>query len=209
MGILSSIKQAISGKPKTEASPPKARELPVSFYIDTVEMNREQKDLYFRSNPYSPIAIEKRVNFTGLNYYPVDVNMRLTLPLERAAEPTPLTIQTNTGEERPFWRIGTVSFEIDSEPATLAIYQGQDHDDLFVPFRDATSGTETYGAGRYLEPEELSDDKILLDFNQAYNPFCAYSEDFSCPLPPFENHLQVAIRAGEKNYSKQERSSAG
>lgn len=202
MGILSSIKKAISGKNNAPGpAQPQPRELPVSFYIDTVEMNREQKDQYFRANPYSPIAIEKRVNFTGLNYYPVDVAMRLTLPLERAAEPAPLTIQTNTGEERPFRRIGTVTFEVEGQPATLAIYQGQDHDDLFVPFRDATSGGETYGAGRYLEPEELADGNILLDFNAAYNPFCAYSDDFSCPLPPAENHLTVPIRAGEKSYS--------
>ncbi len=202
MGILSSIKKAISGKNNAPGpAQPQPRELPVSFYIDTVEMNREQKDQYFRANPYSPIAIEKRVNFTGLNYYPVDVAMRLTLPLERATEPAPLTIQTNTGEERPFRRIGTVTFEVEGQPATLAIYQGQDHDDLFVPFRDATSGGETYGAGRYLEPEELADGNILLDFNAAYNPFCAYSDDFSCPLPPAENHLTVPIRAGEKSYS--------
>ncbi|GAB4449310.1 MAG: DUF1684 domain-containing protein [Anaerolineae bacterium] len=201
MGILSSIKKAISGKSDTPTTDkPQKRELPVSFYIDTVEMNREQKDQYFRANPYSPIAIEQRVNFTGLNYYPVDVAMRLSLPLERAAEPTPLTIRTNTGEERPFLRIGTVSFEVEGQPATLAIYRGQDHDELFVPFRDATSGGETYGAGRYLEPEELADGNILLDFNAAYNPFCAYSDDFSCPLPPAENHLNVPIRAGEMNY---------
>ena len=86
--------------------------------------------------------------------------------------------------------------------AQLAIYKGKEQEDLFLPFRDATSGNETYGAGRYLEPEELSTGEIVVDFNLAYNPFCAYSENYSCPLPPFENHLKVPIRAGEKALKK-------
>jgi uncharacterized protein (DUF1684 family) len=204
MGILSSIKNAITGKKTPQPiTVPAKRELPESFYIDTVAMNREQKDLYFRSNPYSPIDIEERVNFTGLAYYPVNPAYRFTLPLQPTEIPEELTIQTNTGEARPFLRLGTVTFEIEGETANLAVYRGVDHDDLFVPFRDSTSGTETYGAGRYLEPEELRDGNVLVDFNLCYNPFCAYSEHFSCPLPPFENHLtRVAIKAGEKMYKK-------
>ena len=203
MGILSSIKKAIRGKPDDESTAePKSRQLPDSFYIDTVEMNREQKDVYFRGDPFSPIDIEQRAQFIGLNYYPVDLALRLTLPLDRVDDPEEVTIQTNTGEARPFLRIGTVSFEVGGESARLAIYQSPDHDDLFVPFRDGTSGTETYGAGRYLEPQALPNDMILLDFNMAYNPFCAYSSDYSCPLPPLENHLtRVAIRAGEKKFA--------
>jgi uncharacterized protein (DUF1684 family) len=155
MGILTSIKNAITGKKVPEQAPePTTRELPESFYIDTVEMNREQKDLYFRTNPYSPIAIEERMEFTGLNYYPVSPAYRFTLPLEQAETPEELTIQTNTGEARPFLRLGTLTFEVEGESASLAVYRGVDHDDLFVPFRDSTSGSETYGAGRYLEPEE-------------------------------------------------------
>jgi uncharacterized protein (DUF1684 family) len=204
MGILNSIKKAIGGKSDREPGiePQSPQVVPDSFYLDTVEMNRQQKDIYFRSDPYSPIDIEHRVHFTGLNYYPVDLAMRLTLPLDRADNPEAVTVQTNTGEARPFLRIGTVSFEVGGQAARLAVYQGLDHDELFLPFRDATSGTETYGAGRYLEPQALPGDKILLDFNQAYNPFCAYSENFSCPLPPFENHLTIPIRAGEKAYNK-------
>ena len=82
------------------------------------------------------------------------------------------------------------------------VLESPDARDLFFIFRDATSGRETYGAGRYLEPQELPNGQILLDFNLAYNPFCAYSSSYSCPLPPFENHLTVAIRAGEKDFKK-------
>jgi hypothetical protein len=197
MGILSSIKQAISGN-KPDPQPERPKSMPDSFYIDTVELERHQKEQFFRTSPYSPI--EDRLNFGGLTYFPVDPQLRLTLPLQRADAPEPLTIQTNTGEARDFLRLGVVEFEIDGEAAQLAIYQGVEQEELFVPFRDATSGNETYGAGRYLEPESLPDGRILLDFNAAYNPFCAYSENYSCPLPPFENHLRVAIYAGEKRY---------
>ena len=92
--------------------------------------------------------------------------------------------------------------KLEGEPAALAVYRSPHHDELFLPFRDATSGRETYGAGRYLEPAKLAGGRLLVDFNLAYNPYCAYSEEYSCPLPPFENHLKVAIRAGEKAYNK-------
>ncbi|RMF00669.1 MAG: DUF1684 domain-containing protein [Chloroflexi bacterium] len=198
MGILDSIKKAFGGAGAAEPTAGTGSALPDSFYIDTIEMERQQKDQFFRTNPYSPI--EDKSSFAGLDYYPVEMSLRFALPLNRADEPEPVTIQTNTGEARPFLRIGTVEFEVDGEAASLAVYRGVEHDELFVPFRDATSGTETYGAGRYLEPQETRNGEIVLDFNAAYNPYCAYSAHFSCPLPPFENHLKVAIRAGEKKF---------
>lgn len=108
-----------------------------------------------------------------------------------------ITLDTSTGETRVFRRAGFLNFPVDGKPAKLTLFV--DSNGYFLPFRDATSGTETYGAGRYLEPEE-SGGKIRVDFNYAYNPYCAYSEHFSCPLPPRENWLTVAIRAGEKVY---------
>jgi uncharacterized protein (DUF1684 family) len=205
MGILDSIKKVFTGEssPTVEEDQPTGQQEPVSdsFYIDMIEANRAEKDRFFRTSPYSPI--ENRMAFTGLNYYPPNPGYRYTLPLNRAEEPETLTFQTSTGDEQTYYRLGTINFEVEGEPAQLAVYASPHHDELFLPFRDATSGKETYGAGRYLEPELLSDGQILVDFNLAYNPFCAYSESYSCPLPPFENHLKnVAIRAGEKAYTK-------
>jgi uncharacterized protein (DUF1684 family) len=95
-------------------------------------------------------------------------------------------------------RAGTVRFLVDgSEAALIAFQQG---DALFIPFRDATSGSDTYGAGRYVEAEGLGAGRYLLDFNRAYNPYCAYNDDWRCPLPPTDNWLTVAIRAGEKSF---------
>ncbi|HEX9925704.1 MAG TPA: DUF1684 domain-containing protein, partial [Anaerolineae bacterium] len=199
MGILDSIKQVISGEQTNTSeqnkSAPEAAEPSPSFYVDTIEVNRVEKDRFFRTSPYSPL--EDRINFSGLDYYPPNPAYRFSLPLQQAEQPEELSLQTSTGDEQPFVRIGTVEFEVEGQPARLAVYQSAHHDDLFMPFRDATSGRETYGAGRYLEPVELAGDKLLVDFNLAYNPYCAYSENYSCPLPPVENHLKVPIRAGE------------
>jgi uncharacterized protein (DUF1684 family) len=205
MGILNNIKQAFTTDKKQEKAhnhQPSDRvknKLSSEVYIANLEAQRAEKNHYFKHSPYGPI--ENRMNFTGLNYYPPNPAYRYELPLQRADEPELLTFQTSTGDEQTYHRLGTIEFEVAGETAQLAVYRSTSHDDLFLPFRDATSGKKTYGAGRYLEPHKLGDDKLLIDFNLAYNPFCAYSEAYSCPLPPFENHLaRVAIRAGEKSF---------
>lgn len=200
MGILNNLRKAFSGakshQPAEQAKPAKSAD---EIYITTLEAERAEKDAYLRRDPYSPI--EDRANFTGLNYYPPDLRYRFTLPL-RPIEPESLTFQTSSGDERVYLKIGVVEFEVEGQPARLAVYKSEEHDELFLPFRDTTSGSETYGAGRYLEPAQLAGGEILLDFNLAYNPYCAYSADFSCPLPPVENWLKLPIRAGEKQYQK-------
>lgn len=200
MGILDNLKKAFtSAKDDPSAELPKPAKSSEEIYIAALEAERAEKDYYLRRDPYSPI--EDRQSFTGLNYYPPDPQYRYTLSL-RPVEPEPLTFQTSTGDERVYLKIGTVEFKVEGQPAQLAVYKSEEHNDLFLPFRDATSGTETYGAGRYLEPAEIANGEILLDFNLAYNPYCAYSEAYSCPLPPLENWLKVAIQAGEKSYKK-------
>jgi uncharacterized protein (DUF1684 family) len=169
-------------------------------YIAYLEEQREEKDHYFAHDPYSPLDPDERDTFKGLNYYPPDPSYQYTLDLQRA-EPEHVTFQTSTGDQQHYHRIGTVHFEVEGQAAQLAIYESLEHGDLFLPFRDATSGKESYGAGRYLEPIALGNDRLLVDFNLAYNPYCAYSPDFSCPLPPIENWLKVPIRAGERNFS--------
>ena len=100
----------------------------------------------------------------------------------------------------PFVRWGKISFKVEDQPTQLTVYKDADSDEFFLPFADATSGSETYGAGRYLEVEELPDGRLLVEFNYAYNPYCAYNESWSCPLTPLENRIQVSIRAGEKSF---------
>lgn len=214
MGFLDQLKKTLSGdEPPDEheeaghrhhhdAEREEKEEVSQDTYIAALKAQRAEKDSFFRMSPYSPLEPEDRQVFTGLDYYPPEPGFQYELSLQAAAEPEPLIFQTSTGDEQNFLRIGTVTFDVDGEPATLAIYRSVEHDELFLPFRDATSGKETYGAGRYLEPVELEDGTILVDFNLAYNPYCAYSPHYSCPLPPFENWLKVPIRAGEKDYHK-------
>jgi len=202
MGLFNTVKKLFAGQEPDQVEEKTAvhQHNPDHFYVDTIEAERVEKDRFFRSSPYSPL--EDRANFNGLDYFPPDPALRLELPLQEAEQVEELTIQTNTGDEQPYHRLGTIAFEIEGEEARLAIYKSLQHEGLFLPFRDATSGQETYGAGRYLEPAELGGGKLLVDFNLAYNPYCAYSEHYSCPLPPLENWLKVPIRAGEKTFKE-------
>lgn len=113
---------------------------------------------------------------------------------------------TNTGEIRSGLRYGYFEFRVEGQDCRLQVYRLEDAPDtgggayLFVPFRDATSGIETYGAGRYIDLKENTSGVYDLDFNRAYNPYCAYNAQFSCPVAPADNTLKVPVRAGEKKY---------
>ena len=158
---------------------------------------RKRKDEFFKTGHESPIPTEELSTFAGLKYFEKNLSLRFEIPLEKVP-PQALEFETSTGEKRTYQKVGKLKFEVGGQPAELALYQS-DSGSYFLPFRDTTSGKETYGAGRYLEVEE-KEGKFVLDFNFAYNPYCAYSPNFSCPLPPLENWLKVAIEAGEKNY---------
>ena len=172
-------------------------------YVEDVEDFRARKDDYFRSAPESPIPKDEREAFDALPYYPVDPSLRfedLTLEPYTGDEPETFQIPTSDGQLRPAHRAGTLAFELEGEPRRLTGYtfdDGHSHS-IFVPFLDATSGRETYGAGRYLDIEPEEDGTYTLDFNLAYHPSCVYDERFSCPLTPPENRLPVPIEAGER-----------
>ena len=177
----------------------------VADWKTTLRGERQAKDEYFRTNPHSPIPPADRASFDGLAYYPPREEYRFELPLREHEEKATVTVGTSTGGEQDYLRWGAFRFEIDGETVTIQAYKHDpDDDQLWVPFRDATSGEETYGAGRYLDLEaeahRTEDGTWTLDFNQAYNPTCAYSDHYECPLPPTENWLEVAIEAGEKAY---------
>ena len=167
--------------------------------MDLADFRRE-KDEFFRSHPQSPLTPEQRRNFTGLRYYePNEALSFLALP-ERFEEPELVEMQTSTGDTATYLRWARISFLVDGREASLTVYRDPASNGLFLPFQDANAGGETYGAGRYLDVEELPDGRIAVDFNLAYNPYCAYNEQWSCPIPLPENRLRVAIPAGEKSW---------
>lgn len=165
-----------------------------------LEHFRAAKDNWFARDPHSPLTHEEQHQFSGLSYYPFNPALHLHLALDRDVSDEPITMETSTGDQREYHRAGKIHFDVNGEPATLTVYSGP-NGELFLPMRDATSGKETYGAGRYLEPEMTGEDEVHVDFNYLYNPYCAYDEAYSCPLPPLENWLRVPIEAGERTYT--------
>ncbi|NLG71227.1 MAG: DUF1684 domain-containing protein [Chloroflexi bacterium] len=159
---------------------------------------RAHKDHLFATDPHSPLTSQQKKEFTGLSYFPENPELRFEVQVEPFPEQEEVEIQTSTGDVRTFRRYGRFRFQVDGQDAELTIFA--DRDGFFLPFVDSLAGKETYPAGRYLEPEVLPDGRFLIDFNLAYNPYCAYNEDWSCPLTPFENRLKVPIRAGEKDF---------
>lgn len=163
-----------------------------------LEQFRKSKDQFFKHHGQSPLTPEQRHTFTGLNYFPENPSLDLTVAVEPIDPQDTIIMQTSTGDEQSYQRYGKFHFQVDGQDAELTLYAN--HHGYFLPFVDSLRGEETYGAGRYLEPEELPDGRFRIDFNLAYNPYCAYNENWSCPLTPFENRLKVPIRAGEKNF---------
>jgi uncharacterized protein (DUF1684 family) len=156
---------------------------------------RNAKDDLFANDSQSPLTAPQQRTFTGLRYFPENPALRLEVLVEPARENGPVEMQTSTGDIQNYTRLGTFRFDVDGQAAELTIFEGSNG--LFLPFVDALAGTETYPAGRYLEPEQLPGGLYLVDFNYAYNPYCAYNAQWSCPLTPFENRLKVPVRAGE------------
>lgn len=166
---------------------------------------RKERDQAFKSSPDSPLTAEDKARFQGLDYFPVNPALSFRLKLNRYTVPTRIRMATNTGEVRDGLKYGYFEFTAEGQTCRLQVYRMDENDNpghasLFVPFRDATAGHETYGGGRYLDIPENTSGMYDLDFNRAYNPFCAYRADFSCPTPPDENRLAVRITAGEKKY---------
>ncbi|WP_049899094.1 DUF1684 domain-containing protein [Natrinema sp. J7-1] len=183
----------------------------VDRWRTALESKRAEKDEFFAEHPQSPIPPNERDGFEGLEYFDPDPTYRVTATATTHDDPEVVLLDTTAGREMRYLRVATLEFDLDREDESLddgtvalAAYRQESPNEqpLVVPFRDKTTGQQTYQGGRYMELEpdrELEDgDEIVVDFNLAYSPFCAYSDTFDCPLPPEENWLEVAIPAGER-----------
>ena len=176
-----------------------------SEWKKNMERARERKDAFFAEHLQSPIPPQERPRFKGLEYYPPDPGYRFEIELYEHPEKQVLRMVYTKGNEQGFLLWGEFRLKMGRKEQVLQAYKSNHQKEmLFVPFKDATSGKETYDAGRYLDLESDRDGtqegKWILDFNQAYNPWCAYSEAYNCPFVPMENWLEVPILAGERNY---------
>jgi hypothetical protein len=166
-----------------------------------VKAFRIKKDRFLKEDSQSPLQEDSRKKFKGLRYFPYDLRYVIVgSPEPYPTEPKSIyvNIPTNKGKERKYVKNGCFRFKWEGKECVLQIYRPLGGGELFLPFRDKTSGIETYPEGRYLYIEPLPGGKVLIDFNRAYNPFCEYNEKYICPFAPRENWLEIAVRAGEK-----------
>jgi uncharacterized protein len=179
---------------------------------EDIRAYRKKQNDTFRNPAETPLSPEERGKFTELNYFPIDLAFRVEAEFVKHEKPEFFLMETTTGRKPPYSKYGEVHFTLSGEKHMLVVYQSPDiikrpgyEDYLFIPFTDTTNGNETYEIGRYLEVRigEISGtdfNRLVLDFNKAYNPYCAYSPHYSCPIPPAENTLEIAVIAGEKKY---------
>jgi uncharacterized protein (DUF1684 family) len=177
-------------------------------YASEVTAFRNQKDLDFKTEGKSPFLTKKeRKQFEALRYFAPDEQYKVPAQYIRVAQEDTIDFMTSSGKVKKYAKVATLSFTLQGQALTLPAYQGIElrkkpaYDKyLFVPFTDGTSGAESYGGGRYLDLEVPDGDTLTLDFNYAYNPYCAYTDGYSCPIPAAESRLAVDITAGEKVY---------
>jgi len=170
-------------------------------YQRDIEEFRREKDAFFRSEN-SPLDAHSRSSFSGLRYYPSAVVFRAAGVLKKYE--TAVSRSPAGGEGTPMNAAGLFHFTMAGKNQALEVWQAEDTTELTVLFTDQTNGSETYGAGRYAVLEEAENGMHILDFNYASNPYCHYSQDFVCPLPPPANRLDLRVEAGEKLYYKTE-----
>ena len=179
-------------------------------YTKELQQYQYQQNLRFHNRETSPLTASDFKTFKALDFYTINAKYRVTATLKKEANPILFEMPTTTNRKALYIRYGTLTFNIDGQEHTLYVYQNKDFDRdiqyknyLFLPFRDATSGVDSYGGGRYIDlltTDEKPDGTMVIDFNKSYNPYCVYNPDFSCPITPKENTLAVAIKAGVKDY---------
>ena len=176
-------------------------------YEERIREHRRHKDEFFAEHPQSPIPAAERADFDGLRYFDPDPDYRVEAELREHGDPEEIVLETTQDGERRYRNVGEFRVRLADGGVTLQAYRAPGHEDrLWVPLRDETNGDETYPAGRYLDLEDpddrTKDGRWVLDFNEAYSPFCTYSGAYECPLVPMENRLDVAVRAGERTPEK-------
>ena len=176
-----------------------------AWYSELIE-HRKKRDEELKTEADSPIPTDEREKFTGLNYFEPDNSYSVAADFIRLKKPKSVWFATSDGKEKEYIKFATITFVLKGKTFSLAAYYSEKvrakpglEKHVFVPFKDLTNLVETYGGGRYLDLDEPTGNVIQLDFNRAYNPYCAYSDGYSCPKVPEENYLNIRIASGEKN----------
>lgn len=175
--------------------------------LDKAKEAQNELNLQYADKEKSPLTDEDFKTFKNLDFFPVDLKYILNASFIKNDFPVPFEMATSTDRKPLYQKYGSLYFKVDDVKCELPVYQNvsamqkEEYENyLFVPFTDKTNGKESYGGGRYLDLELPLDAEVILDFNQAYNPYCAYNHKYSCVIPPKENDLKVAIKAGVKAF---------
>lgn len=180
-----------------------------SFVKDSVIAFQKEINTEYADSVKSPLLKKDWKEFKSLDFYPISEKFFVNAKFVRTPDEKPFEMPTTTSRKPIYVKYGEAHFSIDGKHFKLNIYQSQDlkkidkyKDALFLPFTDLTSGVESYGGGRYVDLKIPEGDMIAIDFNTAYNPYCAYNHKYSCPVPPQENDLKIEIKAGVKKFKK-------
>jgi uncharacterized protein (DUF1684 family) len=162
-----------------------------------------EQDEFFKSKKTTPLTKKERKHFEGHAFFPIDLNYVVEAKLQRFEEEDTVYMMTSSQNKKAYVPYATATFTLNDTLCSLIVYQSirlreidEYKDYLFIPFRDATSGEDSYGGGRYIDLKVTEEDRITINFNLAYNPYCAYTTGYNCTIPPAENTLNVEVRAG-------------
>lgn len=175
-------------------------------YLEKIEKERERQYKFIKFNIDSPLTEEQKKNFKELDFYTIDPSYKVRAKMVELEEKKMVELPMTDGSVEKYLKHSFAEFDLNGKPQKLLLLQSMkeaDKRNFFLAFADGTSGQETYGGGRYINLRQDGKNSITIDFNLAYNPYCAYNPDFACPLPPKENIMQIPIPVGEKDYKKE------
>lgn len=174
-------------------------------YLATIKKERLEKNQSFKSSS-SPLEEAARATFDSLSYFAINRKFQVDADYELLPNPDTLKLPMTTGSTEPYLRFAKATFNLEGQRVSLTLFLKVNDSDstFFVPFTDKSNGSETYEGGRFMDiPKPEPNEKIItIDFNKAYNPFCVFNYNYSCPIPPAENRLPLAVPVGEKAYAK-------
>ena len=170
-------------------------------YLEDIESQRQEKNEEFKNSEDTPITKDQQELFTSLSYFPIAEKYKVKAEFHRNSREQKVKMAITDGSQREYYVFGNAHLHLEGKEIDVTVYKpvvSDDDDYLFIPFYDLTSSELTYGGGRYVEPKFIDGATLEIDFNTAYNPYCAYNPTYRCPIPPRENNLNVSILAGEK-----------
>ncbi len=183
-----------------------------AHYSQSIDAHRQHYKMEFLTEPRSPLSVSDSAFF---DFYAPNPAWNIAARVELTPEAPVFDMMTYSGVTRKYRQYAVLSFEAAGQAQTLRLYQNLTliekdssyKDYLFLPFKDLTNGEATYGGGRYLDfrLKDIQNGKLMIDFNKNYNPYCAYSDGYNCPIPPLQNHLNIEVPAGEKNFRKEKK----